>query len=92
MNDELMRDLVKACGLDWHKGYMPLFEGDPTNRYAVLIEAALSSQPKPAPVRLLDREVRLICIDWLYSETRGRTTYDLVRLAEFAVLRKNGMA
>jgi len=41
MTDEQMRDLVKECGLDWHRGYMPLFDGDPTNRYAVLIEAVI---------------------------------------------------
>jgi hypothetical protein len=39
MNDEQKRDLVKSCGLDWHRGYMPLFHGDETNRYAVLIDA-----------------------------------------------------
>jgi hypothetical protein len=38
MTDEQMRDLVKECGLDWQRGYMSLFDGDPTNRYAVLIE------------------------------------------------------
>ena len=36
---EQQRELVKECGLDWHRGYIPLFDGDPTNRYAVLIEA-----------------------------------------------------
>lgn len=41
-----MRDLVRECGLDWQKGYMPLFEDDPTNRYAVLIEAAIDKQEK----------------------------------------------
>jgi len=39
LTDEEKRDLVKECGLDWHRGYMPLFDGDDTNRYAVLIEA-----------------------------------------------------
>lgn len=39
--DEQMRDLVKECGLDWHRGYMPLFDKDPTNRYAVLIKAVI---------------------------------------------------
>ena len=37
LTDEQMRDLVKDCGLDWHRGYAPLFAGDETNRYAVLI-------------------------------------------------------
>lgn len=44
MSDEEMRDLVKDCGLDWHRGYMPLFDGDPTNRYAVLIESAVAAE------------------------------------------------
>lgn len=43
---EEMRDLVRECGLDWQRGYMPLFEGDPTNRYEVLIEAAIDKQEK----------------------------------------------
>jgi hypothetical protein len=43
LSDEQMRDLVKECGLDWQRGYMPLFDGDPTNRYAVLIEAAIEA-------------------------------------------------
>lgn len=43
LTDEQMRYLVKECGLDWQRGYMPLFDGDPTNRYAVLIEAARST-------------------------------------------------
>jgi hypothetical protein len=29
MTDEQMRDLVKECGLDWHRGYMPLFPRRP---------------------------------------------------------------
>ena len=61
MTDEQMRDLVKECGLDWQRGYMPLFDDDPTNRYAVLIEAAIdverqarieaeeTAQPQPEP-------------------------------------------
>ena len=40
MTEDQMRNLVKECGLDWHRGFMPLFDGDPTNRYAVLIAAA----------------------------------------------------
>lgn len=44
MNAEQMRDLVKGCGLDWQRGYMPLFDGDPTNRYAVLIDAAVAAE------------------------------------------------
>ena len=44
--EEQMRDLVKECGLDWQRGYMPLFDGDPTNRYAVLIEAVVAAERK----------------------------------------------
>ena len=32
-------ELVKECGLDWHRGFVPLFADDPTNRFAVLVEA-----------------------------------------------------
>lgn len=39
LTDEQARELVDECGLDWHKGYMPLFDDDPTNRYEVLIRA-----------------------------------------------------
>ena len=39
LTEEQKRDLVKECDLDWQRGFMPLFDGDPTNRYAVLIEA-----------------------------------------------------
>jgi len=38
MTNEQMQKLVKGCGLDWSSGYFPLFDGDTTNRYAVLIE------------------------------------------------------
>ena len=48
MTDEQMRDLVKDCGLDWQRGYMPLFDGDPTNRYAVLIEAVEAAERERA--------------------------------------------
>ena len=45
LSDEQMRDLVKECGLDWRQGDMPLFPGDTTNRYAVLIEAVRAQAP-----------------------------------------------
>ena len=44
MTDDQMRDLVKECDLDWQKGYMRMFDDDPTNRYAVLIEAAQAAE------------------------------------------------
>ena len=44
MTYDQMRSLIKSCGLDWHRGYMPLFDGDTTNRYVVLIEAVEASE------------------------------------------------
>lgn len=44
MNEEQMRDLVKECDLDWQRGYVALFEGDDTNRYAVLIAATVAAE------------------------------------------------
>jgi len=48
LTDAEIRDLVKECGLDWHRGFYPLFDGDETNRFAVLVQAAeakLKDQP-----------------------------------------------
>jgi len=66
MTEEQMRDLVRECGLDWHKGYMPLFDGDPTKRFAVLyaaLESALRealAQPAAEP-----HKIAYMCgIDW----------------------------
>ena len=39
LSDKELRDLVKESGLDWHRGYMPLFAGDETNRLALLVRA-----------------------------------------------------
>ena len=39
MDRDSVIDLVKECGLDWHRGFVPLFDDDPTNRFAVLVEA-----------------------------------------------------
>lgn len=44
MTYEEMRDLAEECGLDWHRGFAPLFDGDETNRFAVLIEAAQEAE------------------------------------------------
>ena len=50
MTDEAVIDLVEECGLDWHKGFMPLFDDDPTNRFAVLVRAVEASHDiKDAP-------------------------------------------
>jgi hypothetical protein len=56
MTEDQVRELVKECGLDWHRGYMPLFDGDPTNRYAVLVEAARTKALQDA-ARWVDEEV-----------------------------------
>jgi hypothetical protein len=39
-----IRELVKESGLDWHRGFVPLFDGDDTNRYEVLVRAAFAAQ------------------------------------------------
>lgn len=44
MNEREIRNLVQDCGLDWHKGFMPLFDGDTTNRFAVLVEAVAAAE------------------------------------------------
>jgi hypothetical protein len=44
MNNEQMKTLVKDCGLEWRHGYWPLYPGDPTNRYEVLIEAVQAAE------------------------------------------------
>ena len=43
MTREQILDLVKECGLDWHKGFVPLFDDDDTNRYEVLVRAAIEA-------------------------------------------------
>ena len=43
LTDEQIRDLAKESGLDWHRGYMPLFANDPTNRYEVFARAVLAA-------------------------------------------------
>jgi hypothetical protein len=45
---EWIRDLVKDCGLDWHRGFVSLFSGDDTNRYEVLVRSALAEQERIA--------------------------------------------
>ena len=45
LTEEQIRDLAKESGLDWHRGYMPLFDDDddPTNRYEVFARAVLAA-------------------------------------------------
>jgi hypothetical protein len=56
MTDDQVREMVKECSLDWQRGYMPLFDGDPTNRYAVLVNAARTKALQDA-ARWVDEEV-----------------------------------
>jgi hypothetical protein len=45
MSEEQMRNGVKDCVVETlQSGYPPVFEGDPTNRYAVLIESAVAAE------------------------------------------------
>lgn len=56
---EQIRDLAKESGLDWHRGYMPLFDDDPTNRYEVFARAVLAAGVLPAPAAVpLTKEQR----------------------------------
>ncbi len=48
LTDEQIRELVKESGLDWHRGFAPLFDGDETNRYAVLVRAAIAAVKDPS--------------------------------------------
>ena len=57
MTDEQKRDLVKECGLDWHRGFVPLFEGDETNRYAVLIDAAIRADRASRLHEITDEQI-----------------------------------
>ena len=56
--DEI-RDLVNECGLDWHRGFAPLFDGDDTNRYEVLVRAAIAADRAARPV-LTDEQIDAI--------------------------------
>lgn len=53
---EWVRDLVKESGLDWHRGFAPLFDGDDTNRYEVLVRAALAAAPVQSAARAIAEE------------------------------------
>lgn len=63
MTDEQMRDLVKDCGLDWQRGFMPLFDGDPTNRYAVLIESVEAAERERC-AKLCERIASADGLEW----------------------------
>jgi hypothetical protein len=56
MTEDQVREMVKECGLDWQRGYMPMFDGDPTNRYAALVNAARTNALQDA-ARWVDEEV-----------------------------------
>lgn len=42
-----IRDMVKECGIDWHRGFVPLFDGDDTNRYEVLVREVIDRYAAP---------------------------------------------
>jgi len=45
-SEEQMENLVRECGLDWDRGFLPSFIEDDTNRYVRLIEAARNWKPE----------------------------------------------
>ena len=50
MTDDQIRDLVRECGLDWHRGFPSLsFPDDTTNRYAVLVREVEGIYNSEAP-------------------------------------------
>lgn len=59
MTDEQKQSVVQECGLDWQRGYIPLFDGDPTNRYSVLIEC----------VEIVERERIAVWLEGQRNET-----------------------
>ena len=42
-----IRDMVKECGIDWHRGFVPLFDGDDTNRYEILVREVIDRYAAP---------------------------------------------
>ena len=93
LTPEQIQELVKECGLDWKRGYMPLFDGDPTNRYAVLVEAV--EAPLLARIAELEAQVEQAAqpVGWqkaiLRSEEDGMVIigWDYCTEAEFGHLR-----
>ncbi len=50
MTDDQIRDLVKECGLDWHRGFPSLsYPNDTANRYAVLVREVEGVYNNEAP-------------------------------------------
>ncbi len=49
ITDDQIRELVEECGLDWHRGFHPLYPGDTTNRYAVLVREVEGIYNSEAP-------------------------------------------
>lgn len=56
---EQIRDTVKECGLDWHRGFVPLFDGDDTNRYEVLVREVVErfAAPQASLKPLTDEQI-----------------------------------
>jgi len=80
MNSEQMQELVKESGLDWHRGYMPLFDGDPTNRYAVLIEAVVAAERErwTLPAAMAVQELAH-CATWTAGGVACKSLQDVLR-------------
>ena len=56
-----IRDMVKECGIDWHRGFVPLFDGDDTNRYEVLVREVIDRYAAPqAQQPLTDEQIKHI--------------------------------
>jgi len=49
MTDDQIRELVEECGLPWRQGFVPLYPGDTTNRYAVLVREVEGMYNSEAP-------------------------------------------
>ncbi len=49
MTDDQIHELVEECGLPWRQGFVSLFPGDTTNRYAVLVREVEGMYNSEAP-------------------------------------------
>lgn len=80
-----IRDMVKECGLDWHRGFVPLFAGDDTNRYEVLVREAVERfAASQASLKPLGYE-QIVAIWQEHMKTRALPNYeDFTRAIERA--------
>jgi hypothetical protein len=63
-----IRELVKESGLDWHRGFVSLFDGDDTNRYEVLVRAALAAQAEAHAATKAEKLRQLVAYAELETE------------------------